>query len=149
MEFKIINQKKNPFLNREELVMELVSNSTPSKDSVVEAIGKDKELVVVKKISSGFGTNKFGAEAFVYDSKKDREKVETIPKKVKKKMEEERKKAEEAAKKEAEAKAKAEAEAAASGGSEASEDTGDEESGNEKTEAGGDNKSDEVKDGNE
>ena len=86
MESKIIQQEKNPFLHREEFVIEFKSESNPSFDDVKKALGKDDdELVVVKKIKSNFGKKIFAAEAVVYDSKEAKEKIEISPKKTKKK----------------------------------------------------------------
>ena len=102
----IISQEKNPFLKREEFVVKIESNGSPTEDVAKDAIGKDKDLTVIKKINSNFGRNSFVIEAVVYDSAEDKEKVETIPQKVRKKMDAE--KAAEAANAE---KAKAEEEA--------------------------------------
>lgn len=107
MESKIVKSEKNPFLNREEITIELTAKVTPKKDEVVSAIGKDKDLTVVKKIHTNFGKQNFVAQAVVYDSPEDKEKIEVIPKKIKKKIEAE-KKAEEVAAKKAEEEAKAE-----------------------------------------
>ncbi|MFA5060880.1 MAG: hypothetical protein WC494_01015 [Candidatus Pacearchaeota archaeon] len=107
MESKILSQKKNPFLKREEIVVQITDDVTPSKEKVVELIGKEKDTTIVRKISAGFGNNLFVAEVLVYDSKDLRDKIEIIPKKVKKKMEEERRAREaEEAKKKAEEEAK-------------------------------------------
>lgn len=131
METKIIKQEKNPFLEREDLVLEIKGEATPSFEEVKTAIGKDADLTVVKKITTNFGRNTFLVEAVVYDNIEAKEKIETIPQKVRKKMEAEKKAAEEAAKKaEEEAKA-AEAEAPAE---EAKEETPAEENKEEATE---------------
>ncbi|MDH3352908.1 MAG: hypothetical protein OEL87_00485 [Nanoarchaeota archaeon] len=111
METKIIKQEKNPFLEREDLVLEIKGEATPSFEEVKTAIGKDADLTVVKKITTNFGRNTFLVEAVVYDNIEAKEKIETIPQKVRKKMEAEKKAAEEAAKK-AEEEAKAAEEAA-------------------------------------
>ncbi|MFA4960217.1 MAG: hypothetical protein WC548_00990 [Candidatus Pacearchaeota archaeon] len=95
MESKIISQKKNPFLEREEIVIEIENGVTPSYDEVKKIVGKDKELVVIKKVSANFGRYKFIAEVVVYDNKEAKDKIEVVPKKIRKKMEEEKKKAEE------------------------------------------------------
>ena len=120
MESKIIKQEKNPFLDREELTLEITNEVAPSFDEVKtelgaalgipSAEGKDVDLTVVKKINTGFGKQVFVVEAVVYDSKEAKEKIETIPQKVRKKMAEEKKASDDAAKKaEAEAKAAEEA----------------------------------------
>ncbi|MCR4284589.1 MAG: hypothetical protein NUV97_00915 [archaeon] len=105
MKTQIISQEKNPFLNREEIVLGITSEITPNVDSIKEAIGKDKDLIVVKRVNSNFGRQTFTANIFVYDSKESKDKVETIPQKVRIKMAKDKKEAEEVAKKEAEAKA--------------------------------------------
>ena len=111
MNTKIIKQEKNPFLDREELVLEITNDATPSLDEVKAEIGKDAELTVVKKINTNFGKQTFMVEAVVYDNAEAKEKIETIPQKVRKKMEAEKKVAEEVAKKAEEEKKKAEEEA--------------------------------------
>jgi|GEM_PF-6006469 len=100
MEHKIIRHEKNPFLSRDEYTIEIVSDTNPSFEDAKKIVNKDMKLSVVKKIINNFGRKLFTAEVFVYDSKKDMDRIETIPKKVKKKMQEEAK-----AKKDAEKKA--------------------------------------------
>ena len=113
METKILTEEKNPFLERSEITAIATAEASPSNNSIVESLGKDSELTVVKKIGSNFGKNTFHIEAVVYDSKESKENVETIPAKVKKKMEAEKKAAEEKSKAEADAAKKAEEEAKA------------------------------------
>jgi ribosomal protein S24E len=113
MELKIIKQEKNPFLEREEFTLEITNNVAPSFEEVKTELKKDPELTVVKKVHTNFGRQTFKVEAVVYDNKEAKNKVETIPQKIRKKMEADKKAAAEAAKKaEAEAK-KAEEEAKA------------------------------------
>ena len=107
MKTKVIKQEKNPFLQREELIVEITSEAAPSTSEAVTALGKDEALTVIKKINTNFGRQTFLVEAVVYDSAEAKEKIETIPQKVRKKMEADKKAAEEEAKKKA---AKAEAE---------------------------------------
>ena len=117
MESKIISQKKNPLLKREEFVLEIVSESNPTKEQIVETVGKANELTVVKKISGNYGQAKFHTDVVVYDSVEAKDAVEIVPQKVRKKLEEDKKKAEEEKKKAEEAaeaeKKKAEEEKAA------------------------------------
>jgi ribosomal protein S24E len=115
MESKIITQTKNPFLEREEITIEIKNPTTPTYDEVKEAIGKDAGLTIVKKINTNFGRQTFVAEAVVYNNAEAKKHVEVIPQKVKKKMEAEEKTAAEAKAKEekAAAEAKAAEEAAA------------------------------------
>ncbi len=96
---KIIKQEKNPFLEREDLIFEIESKATPSFDEVKTELGRDTNLTVIKKINTNFGRQKFLIEAVVYDNIEAKEKIETIPQKVRKKMEAEKKKIEEAEKK--------------------------------------------------
>jgi len=113
METKIVNQVKNPFLEREEYTLEITNEVAPSLEEVKQELKKDAELTVVKKVHTNFGRQTFIVEAVVYDNKEAMKKVETIPQKIRKKMEADEKTVAEAAKKaEAEAK-KAEEEAKA------------------------------------
>ena len=101
MDLKIIKQEKNPFLQREELTIEISSESTPNASEVISELGKDAALTVVKKINTNFGRQKFLTEVVVYDTPEARKKVETIPQKIKKKMAADNKATEEAEKKKA------------------------------------------------
>jgi ribosomal protein S24E len=107
MELKIIKQEKNPFLKREELTLEITSQAAPSHTEVISKLGKDEALTVVKKINTNFGRQTFLTEVVVYDNIEAREEVETIPQKIKKKMEAEKKAEVEAAKKKADEEAAA------------------------------------------
>jgi ribosomal protein S24E len=108
MKTKILNQTENPLLSRTELIVEIESEATPTRKEVIDALKKDEELTVIRKISSNFGRNQFIADIVVYKDKESKEKYVTIPKKTRIKMEAERKSANEA-----EAKKKAEETAAA------------------------------------
>lgn len=100
MEFKITSQQKNPFLQREEYTIQITANSNPTTEQIKTELKTDPELTIIKKIHNNFGTKNFTAKAVVYNDKKAKEKIETIPKKVKKKLEEEAKATAESAKKE-------------------------------------------------
>lgn len=119
MKLEIIKQEKNPFLQREEFEIKITSESAPSATEVISELGKDETLTVVKKINTNFGRQSFLTKLVVYDNLEAKEKVETIPQKVRKKMEADKKAAEEEAKKKAAAeveeakKAEEEAKAAA------------------------------------
>ena len=86
MESKIIQQNKNPFLHREELLFEIKSPSAPTTEEIKKQTNKDQDLIVVKKINTNFGRQTFTAEVHIYDSKEDKARVETIPKKIRLKM---------------------------------------------------------------
>ena len=119
MKLEIIKQEKNPFLQREEFEIKITSESAPSATEVISELGKDETLTVVKKINTNFGRQSFLTKLVVYDNLEAKGKVETIPQKVRKKMEADKKAAEEEAKKKAAAeveeakKAEEEAKAAA------------------------------------
>jgi len=106
METKIISQKKNPFLDREEILISIKSDIAPSYDDVKKAVKKEESLTVIKRINSNFGKNVFNAEVVVYGSIESKNKIETIPKKIRKKIEAERKEKEAEAKATEEAKSK-------------------------------------------
>ena len=110
--FKIISNIKNPFLDREELLIEITGDVPPSNEEVKTFTGKDANTVVVNTIRTAFGKQTFVADVFIYNSIESKEKIQTIPQKVRKKMAEEqaaaKKAEEEAAKKAAEEKAAAE-----------------------------------------
>jgi len=81
---KIINQKENHLFGRKEVYAELQVETTPKKQDVEKLIsekfGVPGENIEVKKISGKFGSKNFGITAFVYDSKKLKEEVESRPK---------------------------------------------------------------------
>jgi len=108
MKIETINQQKNPFLKREELTIKIENDTTPSFDELKKQIGKNEDLTVIKKINTSFGKKIFIAEALIYDNQEAKNKIETIPKKIRKKM-----KADEKAKQESGEKAKAKVEAEA------------------------------------
>lgn len=107
---KIIKQEKNPFLEREEIIMEINSEVAPNSEEVKKMVGRDIDLTVVKKILGNFGKKVFVAEVVVYDNIEAKKKIETIPKKVRKKIEEDMKSEEDAKKKAVEEAKKAEEE---------------------------------------
>jgi ribosomal protein S24E len=108
---KIIKQEKNPFLSREEIILEMNSETAPKIEDVKNAIGKDENLTIVKRINSNFGKHVFTADVLVYDNIEAKDKIEVIPKKIRKKLAAEKKAEEESkAKEKAESKAKVEEE---------------------------------------
>jgi ribosomal protein S24E len=88
METKILHQKKNPLLHREEFILEIKTDSNPSFEDVRNFMKKDKNLIVVKKLDGNFGSHSFNACVFVYDSEDEKKKVEFVPMRIRKKMEE-------------------------------------------------------------
>ena len=113
MESKIIKQEKNPFLEREEIILEIKNKVTPTLEEIKTEIGKDKDLTVIKKVNTNFGRQTFSVEAVIYDNAEAKGKIETIPQKVRKKMEADKKAEIESARKAEEEAKKAEEEAKA------------------------------------
>ncbi len=106
---EILKQFDNKLLNRQEIIVKLESQVTPSKldvkKSLSEKFKSPEEQIVIEHIYGKFGSQTFTIEAKIYDSIESLSKYETITKKERKKREEEAKKAkEEASKSEAEAK---------------------------------------------
>jgi ribosomal protein S24E len=98
METKVIKQTKNPFLHREEYVLDIKADKNPNFVEIKQAVGKDESLTIVKKISGNFGRGSFSADVVVYDSMENKNKIEKISRKERRKLAEEAKKAAEAAK---------------------------------------------------
>ena len=112
MKTEIISEEKNPFLERTELTVKITEEVAPTKEELIQSIGKDSELTIVRRINSNFGSGEFSVDLVVYDNLEAKDKYMTIPKKVREKMEAEKKAAEEAKKKEEADKKAEEAKAA-------------------------------------
>lgn len=95
MTHKIISQTNNPMLKREDFIISVNSEKNPTKKEIVEMLKSDEGLTIVKKIIGSFGKGSFDVEVMVYDSKEAKDKMETIPRKIKKKLADEAKKASE------------------------------------------------------
>lgn len=104
MDFKIIKQDQNFSLQREEVILEIKSSSNPSFKDVKDYLKKDEKVLVIKEIIGGFGRDTFLSKIFIYNSEEDKKNIETIPKKVRKKLAEEKAKAEKEKKVEEEVK---------------------------------------------
>lgn len=98
MTHKIIKHFKNNLLGREDYVLEIVSGKNPTKAEVLEILKSDEELCIIRHIKGGFGRSNFLVEATVYGAKADRDKIEKITRRARKKLADEAKKAAEAAK---------------------------------------------------
>ena len=113
MQIKNKKETKNPLFNRNEILLEVESESTPSHTEVKELISKEfstpEDSMKVKAIKGSFGSKIFNIEANLYHSKQEMDKIEF---KTKKEIEAEKKALEEAKKAEEE-KLKAEQEAKA------------------------------------
>lgn len=80
---------KNNLLKRREIVFDMQSSSNPGFEGAIKAAAErfkaSEEQIVVKKVSGSFGSDKFRIDAFIYDSARDKERIE--PKKKEKKAE--------------------------------------------------------------
>ncbi|MGC9309634.1 MAG: hypothetical protein ACP5D2_02975 [Candidatus Nanoarchaeia archaeon] len=85
MEIKTEKHEKNPLLNREEFVLAIKAEKTPSAQDIKDHLGKP-ELTVIKKIGNRFGQQAFYADVVIYDNKEAKDKIETIPQKIRKKQ---------------------------------------------------------------
>ena len=81
---KIISDFKNSLLNRREIVFVIGSEANPGKTgankAIIDKFKTHEENIVIKKIMNNFGKKDFVIEAFVYNSKKDKEMIERKPK---------------------------------------------------------------------
>lgn len=101
MELKILSKKENLLLKRVEVKFQVVHNQTgctPSRMEIKEAIakelGKDSDLVFIKKVETKAGTKTAMGTAHVYDSMDQARRIEpehiikrNIPEKQKKEAE--------------------------------------------------------------
>jgi len=76
---------KNDLLGRREIIVVVEAEKNPGIEAVKEMISSelkaDKELIVVKKLEGHYGKSVFDVEAFIYNSKEEKESVEPKPKK--------------------------------------------------------------------
>jgi len=85
---KVLNDFKNDLLKRRELKTVVEASSTPSFVSsakmIAEQFKASEDVVVVRGIYGKFGRNTFLIESMIYDTAKDKERIE--PKKKEKKV---------------------------------------------------------------
>ena len=88
----ILKEFKNSLLKRKEVKVSQEYESNPGFNKALQDIAKhfkvQEDFIVINKLESNFGTNEFLIEAFIYNSLKDKERIE--PKK-KEKMEDKNK----------------------------------------------------------
>ena len=90
MNLVIKEKKEEPLLSRMEIVAESTfDNATPSeneiKGQIASSLKVNEDVIVIKKISGGFGVKKASILAYKYSDEKARDKIE--PKKKEKKKE--------------------------------------------------------------
>jgi len=92
MEIKIEKQEHKPLVERDEVVVNIKSETTPSnaqvKEEIAKKLNKTQELVIVKKINQKFGEHKASALAYVYKSQEALTKFEPKKKEKREKTEE-------------------------------------------------------------
>lgn len=112
---KVLEEKKNPLLNRKEirLQLEYSGQKTPSKvDVIKQAAGLLKakeELIYVDEIKQQFGSASCCADIFIYDDKKSLDRIHFVRRKKILKAQREKELAERKAAKEGKTEAKVEA----------------------------------------
>lgn len=86
MELEEISSKNNVLLKRKELVFKVAAEqATPKNNEIIDRICskyevKDKGLVVLQSIKTGYGTRDCRITARIYEKKEDVGKTESIPK---------------------------------------------------------------------
>ncbi|HSU73008.1 MAG TPA: hypothetical protein VLJ21_04120 [Candidatus Binatia bacterium] len=81
MDLKITHQKENVLLQRKDVMASVTfDKATPSNADVLKALAAKlsvaEDVIVVKKIDGGFGKNVATINAYVYDSKEQKMKIE-------------------------------------------------------------------------
>lgn len=90
----IVNEKKNPILNRRELILSFpyLNKVTPKKEEVIKvvatALSTDEKLIALKKIAPIFGQQQARIYLNLYSDEKNLKRYEFINKKPKKSKEE-------------------------------------------------------------
>lgn len=83
MEMKILENKKNALLKRQEITAEEEGKTVPSKEQVREKlaalVNSSAEQIIVTKIESKYGSHKSIVYANIYDTKEDMKKNEGMP----------------------------------------------------------------------
>jgi len=81
MNLEVIQDRKNPLLNRRELdIIIAYESGTPKRDEVREEISKkfgvEKDRIIIEKMESLFGANKAKAHVHIYDAVEHAKKYE-------------------------------------------------------------------------
>lgn len=85
----ILNDSKNPLLNRHEIQIVVKAPVSPKTSEAQEFVAKEfsslADNVEILKIKGNFGSDKFTITAHIYNSKEEKDKMENRTKKEKKK----------------------------------------------------------------
>ena len=77
---KVVMERTNELLKRKEIVVSANYDSNPGfvkvKEDIAKKFNANHDLVVIKGIHGGFGTQDFKIDALVYNSAEDKEMVE-------------------------------------------------------------------------
>jgi len=81
---KVLTDTKNTLLKRREIKIIVEATGNPgfehAKKVVVDKCKASDDVIVVNNVKGKFGRDTFLIDAFVYDSKKDKEMIEPKPK---------------------------------------------------------------------
>ena len=84
---KILQENKNDLLRRKEIIFSVEAGTNPGLEGVKKMLMENtksaEENIAIKFVKNNFGAHSFIAEAFIYDSKDDKDKIEPKPKKKK------------------------------------------------------------------
>lgn len=79
-----IHNFHNKLLKRKDIIVRVTGVSNPGyahmQKSLSEHFKADENLIVIRKINSGFGKNQFDVEFSIYDSEKDKKATEPVVK---------------------------------------------------------------------
>jgi ribosomal protein S24E len=85
MTLKILEEKNNQLFKRKEIKAVIISEITPSRNSILELLSKKfdtpAENVKIKGIRGNFGSSNFSIEANIYASKEEKDIIELKKKK--------------------------------------------------------------------
>ncbi|MEK6913889.1 MAG: hypothetical protein AABW47_04450 [Nanoarchaeota archaeon] len=89
MELTVLNKKENPLFNRKEVELNVETNASPKTSEAEEFVAKEfstnAENVKIKGINGKFGSRNFVVLANIYQSKEEKDKIETKTKTPRKK----------------------------------------------------------------
>lgn len=76
-EINIVKERKSLLLNRTKIIFQIAQRNEPVpsrievRDALANKLKKDKDLILITKIVSDFGTANVNGEAVIYDSKEN------------------------------------------------------------------------------
>lgn len=77
---EIVKETKNDLLKRKEILFKLDSDSNPgfetARKTLADKMKVEDDKIAIKFVKNNFGTHSFIVEAFVYNSKEDKERIE-------------------------------------------------------------------------